>query len=284
MSRIALLLVLALVATSAGASVADARPRRKPAVLKIKKAPAIPDGLRIAVQEGLVMDLLVDTGGAGMGKMAVQMTTATPFDIEVIDADGAAVRRATVVYGKATTVQSMSGSASTSDDARSGKTYRLEAGASGIKITDGAGVDVTAAGELEDLRQEHAVMMRGTPIRSFLLGRTFKSGKKVKLGADEFEAIFPSEANVTVDKFAITLESVKGKVARFSFDSTFTLTKEGTPMAIKATGTFDVDTRLVLPLAVSIDGTIDATMKQDTTTMTMTGTIKATRSYTYKVP
>lgn len=284
MNRVALILVLALVGASVGFSVADARPRRKPAVLKIKKAPAIPDGLKISVQEGLAMDLLVKTGQAGMGNLQVKVTTTTPFEIEVVDADGDAVRRATVVYGKATTTQDLAGSVTTSDDARSGKTYQLEAGASGIKITDRAGVDVTATAELEDLRQEHGTMMRGTPIRTFLAGRTFKSGKKVKLGEDDFEAIFPSEANVEVDEFVISLESVKGKLARFSFAATFTLSKEGTPMAVIATGTLDVDTKLVLPVALSIDGTIDATIKQDKTTMTMSGTMKATRSYRYVTP
>lgn len=284
MNRTALLLVLALVATSASVSVADARPKRKPAVLKIKKAPAIPDGLKIAVQEDMSGDMLVDTGQSGMGVMPFKMSARKTYQVDVVDADGDAVRWATVVYAKATKTQEIAGTPNTTDDPRAGQTYHLEAGASGIKITDSAGGDVTATEVLEDLRKDHASMMRGTPIRTFLVGRTFKGGKKVKLGAEEFEAIFPGEATVEVASFVVSLESVKGKVARFSFTASFTDTRDGAPMQIEATGTFDVDTKLVLPIALDFAGTVTATIKQDKTSMSMTGTVRVVSSTTYTIP
>lgn len=288
MRALALLAVILVASPALADRPAPAKPakaakpaKKKAASLTLRSAPPPAVGDTVTVVDRVTVDATLDA--AQLGKTPFQSRTDATYTLEILAVDGDLVRRARVRYGAVATTNTFSGHASTDPDARAGQEYVIEVGSSGIRFLDAAGKEVTGP-VLDQLRSEHGKLARGLPMRRWLLGRTFRKGKAVALGADDFEDLFGAvDQQLTVHSFDVTLRALAGDVARFEFVARFVMAdaQAGSTLTLDARGGFEVDTRRVLPVSRTLDGMMTGTVATGGDAMTMAGTLSGESRYTY---
>jgi len=275
----ALFTLLTLVLGTSGLEPAEAG---KAKVLAIKKAPKLKKGLKVTVVDEMTMDLNIDTGSTGV--MKVEIAKSTPYKAKLVAVATDHPTKVEVTYGAVTATQTVYGKVENQPDPRTKNTYVVTKGATGLTVADKAGVSVDAA-VAALVTEDWDGIMKGVPIRGFLVGRALAVGVTVALTEAEFDAIFPmDEAQTTVKTFEVTLDKLEKKVARFSFKALFDILDPdtGVPITIDATGKFSVDTKRVLPLTLELAGTVSGTMVQGKQSMKMNGTMTARKAYKFK--
>lgn len=275
----ALFTILTLVLGTSGLEPVEAG---KAKVLEIKKVPKLKKGLKVTVADEMTMDLNIDTGTTGVMKVVV--AKSTPYKAKLVAVATDHPTKVEVTYGTVTATQTISGQLENQPDPRSKNTYVVAKSATGLTIADKAGASVDAA-VATLVTEDWDGIMKGVPIRAFLVGRALTVGVTVALTDAEFDAIFPMDnTQTTVKTFEVTLDKLERKVARFSFKALFeTLDPDtGVPFTIDATGKFSVDTKRVLPLTLELAGTVSGTMMQGKQSMKMSGTMTARKAYKFK--
>jgi hypothetical protein len=266
MFRLAVVLTtLTTVAVLVGPS-ADADAGRR--TLAIKKPRPIVAGLTWVTDDRSTIELQLSGTGSAFSQDRVRTST-----IEVVRASDDRIDAMTITYGTVT------------DDPRSGKAYRLEAGASGPSVSgiDGAAV---SAEEAAKVIGDHGELLRRTPLRSWLVGKRFRVGKAVDVDPAALSELVKGDGDYAIERFAVTLETVTKSTATFRFEASFGLRHADADveadLAGDATGRFTIDVRRALPTQVEVAMTLSGVMTSTGTTMTMSARYDGARTVAYQ--
>ena len=270
-----LVLALALVVAWSVSPAPASAGKKKPATLKLKKAAPLAAGTVVDVTSDMKLDMTIKTS---QGDFPMSMTKQAPYSLEIVATDDLGVTKARVTYGKVSETQPM-GKATAGPTSE--KTYVLDYGASGLKVTREDGAEVSAD-ELEAVQKEHAELRSGAKLRKLMIGRTFKQGKTVKLKAADFEAAFGDVDDMDVTAFLLRLDGVDGDVATFHYEVTMGKTEDKNTMTIAAAGDLTLDTARIIPLTMTFDGPVTGKMEQGGQSMTVDGQMHMTGTRTYR--
>jgi len=255
---------------------AKAKPKK---TFRIDKATPITTGLTYTITDQITLDGTLTS--TSMGTMPIKLDDHGSCVVEVLEASDDRVDRLHVVYGTVEQVFDVMGQHQAQPQPQSGLTYTIEAGANGPVVTGSDGKPA-AADQAKEVIEDHGRMLRRTPMR-WIVGRTWKKGKKVKLGEDEFADMFSDEKIKRVDGFTIAFAKVDGDVARFTWSATFVMQEDGGDVSFDVTGTFDLDKKRALIREVEMQGTMDANIKQGSSdSMSMSGTLVGHLTYAYQ--
>lgn len=282
-------LLLALVAGAAALTEAAApSPARADTAVAAKKSKAkakksvkfgkpkpLAAGAFIDETSRMTIDMTIDMAGQ---TIPLSMSNDKPHTIELLEVSDGVPRKIRVVWGAATENQPMGQPEPT---VLAGKTYLIDFGASGMKVTRPDGNAVTGD-ELTAVQKEHGDFGRGDKLRKVLVGKTFKVGKKVKLKPAQFADVFGAPDEMTVSSFAIRLDAVGTADATFTYWVKMASTDPARAMAIDGQGTFVVDTARVLPLTFTLDGPLTGDFDQGGQKLKVTGTMSARGTKTYR--
>jgi hypothetical protein len=264
--------LLAFLAVALVAPAADAG--KKAVKVKIKKPTPVVAGLVWSYTETIKVDAVATT--TSMGNFPITETKTLTTRVEILEASDDKIDRVQVTYD-----------ALPSGDVRATTPYVIEASSSGPRVTAADGRQLGAE-EVKKVMESHGELVRRTPLRSWLIGKTFKKGKKVKIGDDAMLDLFSADADYRAQKMTITLVSATKKVASFRFEGTFTMsgTDEGVDGELSgaATGTFEVDLRRGLLQALDLSMSMDGSFTASGQSFTIKGTVDADRAFTYTDP
>jgi hypothetical protein len=170
---------------------------------------------------------------------------------------------------------------------RAASPYLIEAGSSGPRVTAADGRELQTA-EVKAVMEANGELVRRTPGRSWLIGRTFKKGKAVKLGDAAIADLFGVDAQYEVEAMTARLVSVGKQVARFRFEGTFRMRDNDADvdgqLAGTASGSFEVDVKRGLIVAAEVSMTMSGTLTSGGQTFTVTGTAVGEKTWAYQDP
>lgn len=250
---------------------------------KVKAKKSVKFGKPTPLAAGTIIDetsrMTIDmTIVMGSQTIPLSMSNDKPHAIELLEVSDGVPRKIRVVWGAATENQPMGQPEPT---VLAGKTYLIDFGASGMKVTRPDGNAVTGD-ELTAVQKEHGDFGRGDKLRKVLVGKTFKVGKKVKLRPAQFADVFGEPDEMTVSSFAIRLDAVGTADATFTYWVKMASTDPARAMSIDGQGTFVVDIARVLPLTFTLDGPLTGDFDQGGQKLKVTGTMSARGTKTYR--
>ncbi len=259
--------ILALLAVALAAPAADAGKK----TIKIKKPKAVAAGLVWTETGTWKFDM---TFKVGQQAMPFQESRTTESRIEVLAASSDRIDKLQVTY---TTLPS--------GDPRSTQPYLVAPGSAApvVTATDGR---TLAKEEIEKVMSDHGDLVRRTPLRSWLIGKTFKKGKRVKAGDDVVRDLFGGNDESRVDDMVIIFQKATKKVAVFRFEADVVIRDKDSSFEMQATvtGGFEVDLQRGLLLEVEAEMQVDGPIEAGGQKMWVTGSAAGTRTFTYTDP